>query len=74
VILQATAVARAGQYLMEAGAPMRFFVVAVYLRTDLTTERYVVTTTESGTDTDLTLVLSREKRHVVLFMLSLFPS
>jgi hypothetical protein len=51
MLLQATAVARAGQYLMKADTPMRFFVVAVYLRADLTAERYVVTTTESDTDT-----------------------
>jgi hypothetical protein len=48
MLLQAIAVARAGQYLMEAGAPMRFFVVAVYLRADLTAERYVVTHTGPG--------------------------
>jgi hypothetical protein len=48
MLLQAIAVARAGQYLMEADAPMRFFVVAVYLRADLTAERYVVTHTGPG--------------------------
>ena len=48
MLLQAIAVARAGQYLMEAGAPMRFFVVAVYLHADLTVERYVVTHTGPG--------------------------
>lgn len=51
MLLQAIAVARAGQYLMRAGAPMRFFVVAVYLRANLTAERYVVTT-ESDTNTE----------------------
>ncbi|KAG1728288.1 uncharacterized protein EDB91DRAFT_1228495 [Suillus paluster] len=42
MLLQAIAVARAGQYLIREGAPVHFFVVAIYLRADLTVERYVV--------------------------------
>ncbi|OJA13562.1 hypothetical protein AZE42_13275 [Rhizopogon vesiculosus] len=43
MLLQAIAVARAGQYLIRHGSPMRFFVVAIYLRANLTAERYIVT-------------------------------
>ncbi|OAX31265.1 hypothetical protein K503DRAFT_787947 [Rhizopogon vinicolor AM-OR11-026] len=40
ILLQATAVARAGQYLIQAGS--QFFVVAIYLRANLIAERYIV--------------------------------
>ncbi|OAX31342.1 hypothetical protein K503DRAFT_95642 [Rhizopogon vinicolor AM-OR11-026] len=39
MLLQAIPIARAGQYLIRYGSPMLFFVVAVYLRANLTTER-----------------------------------
>jgi hypothetical protein len=39
MLLEAIAVARAGQYLARQG---QFFVVAVYLRANLIAERYVV--------------------------------
>jgi len=39
MLLEAIAVARAGQYLTRQG---QFFVVAVYLRANLIAERYVV--------------------------------
>ncbi|KAG1734454.1 uncharacterized protein EDB91DRAFT_1250976 [Suillus paluster] len=42
MLLQAITVARAGQYLIRKGAPVHFFVVAIYLRANLTVERYVV--------------------------------
>ena len=42
MLLQAIAAARAGQCLMEDGAPIQFFVVAIYLCANLTAERYVV--------------------------------
>jgi len=40
MLLQAIAVARAGQYLIQAGS--QFFVVAIYLRANLIAERYII--------------------------------
>jgi hypothetical protein len=40
MLVQAIAIARAGQYLMKTGK--RFFVVAIYLRKNLTAERFIV--------------------------------
>ena len=40
MLVEAIAIARAGQYLMKAGK--RFFVVAIYLRKNLTAERFIV--------------------------------
>jgi hypothetical protein len=45
MLIQAIAVARAGQYLMKAGE--EFFVVAIYLRANLIAERFVVAQIES---------------------------
>ncbi|KAG2134466.1 hypothetical protein DEU56DRAFT_809215, partial [Suillus clintonianus] len=52
MLLQAITVARAGQFLMGDGAPKPFFVVAIYLRANLTAERYVVSIAQK--DFDLT--------------------
>ncbi|KAG2123457.1 hypothetical protein DEU56DRAFT_893632 [Suillus clintonianus] len=50
MLLQAITIVRAGQYLMADGAPKPFFVVAIYLRANLTAERYVVTHTTPTED------------------------
>jgi len=60
MLLQAIAVARAGQFLMVDGALKPFFVVAIYLCANLTAERYVITNTtltEEGEEVCYTVVL-----------------
>ena len=60
MLLQAIAVARAGQFLKVDGAPKPFFVVAIYLCANLTAERYVITNTtptEKGEEVCHTVVL-----------------
>ncbi|OJA12194.1 hypothetical protein AZE42_03936 [Rhizopogon vesiculosus] len=42
MLLQAIAVARAGQYLIRQGAQIQFFVVAIYLKANLIAERYII--------------------------------
>lgn len=48
MLVQAIAAARAGRYLIREGAEIQFFVVAIYLRANLTVERYVVANIGQG--------------------------
>jgi len=64
MLVQAIAIARAGQYLMTAGE--QFFVVGIYIRENMIAERFVVANT--GPDREV-----RHYFHRIHFFLTQIP-
>ena len=50
MLVQAIAVARAGQYLLKSTSKKRFFVVAIYVNADMVASRYIVMQTNPGNE------------------------
>ena len=50
MLVQAIAVARAGQYLLKSTSEKRFFVVAIYVNADMVASRYIVVQTNPGNE------------------------
>jgi len=48
MLVEAIALARAGQFLLQSGSKKRFFVVAIYVDADMVASRYIVMQTEDG--------------------------
>ena len=50
MLVQAIAVARAGQYLLKSTSEKRFFVVAIYVNADMVASRYIVMQTNPSNE------------------------
>ncbi|KAG6374813.1 hypothetical protein JVT61DRAFT_4197 [Boletus reticuloceps] len=50
MLVHATALARAGQFLLRSTSRQKFFLVAIYLDADMVASRYIVMESEGGSD------------------------
>lgn len=52
MLVQATALARVGQFFLRSDSQQTFFLVAIYLDANMVASRYIVMETEGGDDHD----------------------